>query len=116
MDLDMCEGILTPGFGVGKVHGQQREAALSKGFWKSISLTVSSLEAENCLDFKQIQMGANNDEMFKICFNIFVGIGTALIQARLQLSGGENMCPLHIVSIVAAFFFLSPFFFFFKCL
>lgn len=55
-------------------------------------------------------MGANNDEMFKICFNIFVGIGTVLTQARLQLSGGENMWPLHIVSIVAAFFF-PPFFF-----
>lgn len=56
-------------------------------------------------------MGANNDEMFKICFNIFVGIGTALIQARLQLSGGENMWPLHIVSIVAAFFFFFLLFF-----
>ena len=55
-------------------------------------------------------MGANNDEMFKICFGIFVGIGTVLIQARLQLSGGENMWPLHIVSIVAAFFFFPSFF------
>lgn len=54
-------------------------------------------------------MGANNDEMFKICFNIFVGIGTVLIQARPQLSGGENMWPLHIVSIVAAFFFFLLF-------
>lgn len=56
-------------------------------------------------------MGANNDEMFKICLNIFVGIGVVLIQARLQLLGGENMRPLHIVSIVAAIFF--PFFFLF---
>lgn len=48
-------------------------------------------------------MGANNDEMFKICFNIFVGIETVLIQARLQPSGGENMWPLHIVGIVTAF-------------
>lgn len=55
-------------------------------------------------------MGASNDEMFKICFNIFVGIGAVLIRARLQLLGGENMWPLYIVSIVAAFFF--SFFFF----
>lgn len=80
------------------------------------SFNVSNLKVENCLDFKQIQMGANNDEMFKICFNIFVGIGTVLTQARLQLSGGENMWPLHIVSIVAGFFFFSLLLFFLKML
>lgn len=58
-------------------------------------------------------MGASNDEMFKICLNICVGIGAVLIQPRLQLLGGENMWPLHIVSIVAAFF-PPPSFSFFK--
>lgn len=100
------------GFGGEKGHGRQRGAALSEGCASSIPLSVSNLEVENCLDFKQIQMGANNDEMFKICFNIFVGIGTVPTQARLQLSGGGNMWPLHIVSIVAVHFLLLLLLFF----
>lgn len=57
-------------------------------------------------------MGANNDEMFKICLNIFVGIGTVLTQARLQLSRGENSGPYTLSAMLLLFFFplLFPFF------
>jgi len=90
----------------GRKGAWSAESHAERRVLKEYFLNVSNLEVENCLDFKQIQMGANNDETCKICFNIFVGIGTVLTQARLRRSGGENMWPLHIVSIVAAFSFL----------
>lgn len=61
-------------------------------------------------------MGANNDEMFKICLNIFVGIGTVLTQARLQLSGGENSGPYTLSAMLLLFFFFSLLFPFLKML
>lgn len=56
-------------------------------------------------------MGANNDEMFKICFNIFVGIGTAFLRASFQ---EVKICgPYTLSALLLLFFLLFSFFFFF---
>lgn len=52
-------------------------------------------------------MGANNDEMFKICFNISVGIGTDLLRASFQ---EVKICGPYTLSALLLLFFLLFFF------
>lgn len=53
-------------------------------------------------------MEANNDEMFKICFNIFVEIRTVLTQARLCF-WEVKMCSPYTLSALLLLLFFSVF-------